>query len=144
LPYEREKIFGKNFWIQASKSYVLIKRGLNISKEKFIRYLFLHQLRCQALPGLICNLLNIFCLQKCVLQLLGFQASKAQMEECAGDKPAPKPSWGCACKISSRSVQGLGFLLAFHIPTDIQKNICTPIFINLEDKRLHNVYEDIR
>jgi len=55
------------------------------------------------------------------LQLLGFQAPQAQMEEGAGIKHAPKLSlarWGCACKILSRSVQGFGFPLDFHIPTD--------------------------
>jgi len=43
--------------------------------------------------------------------------------EGAGVKPVPKPSLdrkGCACKISSRSVQGFGFPLALHIPTDGQ------------------------
>jgi len=71
----------------------------------------------------------LFC-KKCVLQLIGFQApqAQAQAEEGVGVKLAPKPSlgtWGCACKISSRS-------LALHIPTDEQTNICTPIFIYIE------------
>jgi len=55
------------------------------------------------------------------------QAPQAQSEEGAGAKPAPKPSldsWGCACKISLRSVQGFGFLFALHIPTDRQTNKC--------------------
>jgi len=45
--------------------------------------------------------------------------------EGAGIKPGPKPSsdrWGCVCKISSRLVQGFGFPLALHIPTDGQTN----------------------
>jgi len=37
--------------------------------------------------------------------------------------------WGCVCKISSRLVQGFGFPLALHIPTDRQTNICMPIYI---------------
>jgi len=40
-----------------------------------------------------------------------------------------KDRWGCACKISLRLVQGFGFPLALHIPTDIQTNICMPIYI---------------
>jgi len=31
-------------------------------------------------------------------------------------------------------VQGFGFPLALHIPTDRQTNICTPIFIYIEDR----------
>jgi len=49
--------------------------------------------------------------QKCVLQLLGFQASIAQTEK-GGIKVTPKPfldRWGCACKISLRSCRGLDF-----------------------------------
>jgi len=48
-----------------------------------------------------------------------------------GVKPAPKPSldrWGCACKISSRSVQGFGFQLALHIPTDHKQTSVSPFF----------------
>jgi len=44
-----------------------------------------------------------------------------------GFKRAPKPSldrWGCACKISSRSMQGFGFPLALHTPTDRQTSVC--------------------
>jgi len=42
-------------------------------------------------------------------------------------KPVPKPSLErcrSVYKISSRSVQGFGFPLALHIPTDKQTNIC--------------------
>jgi len=49
---------------------------------------------------------------------------KVKME--AGVKPAPKPSldrWESVCKISTRLVQGLGFPLALHIPTDRQTNL---------------------
>jgi len=45
--------------------------------------------------------------------------------EGVGVKPEPKPSldrWGCVCKIPSGSVQGFGFPLALHIPTDRQTN----------------------
>jgi len=45
--------------------------------------------------------------------------------EGAGVKTSPKPSfhrWGCAWKISSRSVQGFGFPLVLLIPTDRQTN----------------------
>jgi len=45
--------------------------------------------------------------------------------EGAGIKPGPKPSlerWECVCKTSLRSVQGFGFPLALHIPTDKQTN----------------------
>jgi len=61
----------------------------------------------------------------------------------AGIKPAPKPfldRLGCVCKISSRSVQGFGFPLALHIPTDRQTNICMPIFIyiEIEDHTIEN------
>jgi len=51
-------------------------------------------------------------------------------------KPAPKPSlnmWGCECNISSRSVQGFGFPLTLHIPTEVQTNICIPTFTDIED-----------
>jgi len=45
--------------------------------------------------------------------------------EGVGVKSGPKLSldrWGCVCKISSRTVQGFGFPLALHIPTDTQTN----------------------
>jgi len=61
--------------------------------------------------------------QKCVLQLIGFQAPQAQDGDKAGVKLAPQPSldrWGCVFKILSRSMQELGFPLALHIPTDRQ------------------------
>jgi len=96
------------------------------------------------LPGLICNLLNIFCFsnsfQKCALQLLGFQAPQAQMGEGTGDKPAPKPYldwWGCVYKILLRSVQGFGFPSALHIPTDRQTNKQTSVrpFLSIYKRR---------
>jgi len=46
--------------------------------------------------------------------------------EGAGIKPAPKPyldRWGYVSKISSRSMQGFGFPLALHIPTDKQASV---------------------
>jgi len=76
------------------------------------------------------NLLNIFCFQKCVLQLKGFQAHQAQ-----SGKPAPKPSLdrcGCSCKISLRSRQGLKLPLAFHIPTDRQTSVRPLLYICME------------
>jgi len=66
---------------------------------------------------------HLIFLKNNVLQLIGFQAPQAQVGEGVGVKPAPKLSldrWGCVCKISSRSVQGFGFPLALHIPTDRQ------------------------
>jgi len=55
----------------------------------------------------------------------------------AGVKPGPRPSfdrWGCACKISSRSVKGFGFPLALHISTDRQTSVCPFIYIyRIED-----------
>jgi len=56
-----------------------------------------------------------------------------------GVKPVPKPSldrWGCACKISSRSVQGFGFPLALHIPTDRQtdKHLYAHFYIDRKKK----------
>jgi len=56
---------------------------------------------------------------------LGFQAPQDQIEEGAGVKPAPRPSFdrkGCECKVPSRSVQGFGFPLVLYIPTDRQTN----------------------
>jgi len=51
--------------------------------------------------------------------------------------------WMCV-KISSRSVQGFGFPLALHIPTDRQTNKCTPIFVYIDAKttayRLHESF----
>jgi len=47
-----------------------------------------------------------------------------------GGQTIPKPfldRWGCACKMLPRSLQGFGFPLALHIPTDKQTNICMPI-----------------
>jgi len=47
------------------------------------------------------------------------------VEGVARVKPASKPSLGrqeCACKISSRLVQGFGFPLTLHIPTEGQTN----------------------
>jgi len=61
---------------------------------------------------------NLFCFvnscQKCILQLLMFQAPQAQIETGAGVKPGPERSldrWGYAYKISTRSIsiQGYGF-----------------------------------
>jgi len=52
--------------------------------------------------------------------------------EGAGIKPALKSSldrWGCAWKISSRSVQGFGFPLALHIPTDKQTSVHPFLYI---------------
>jgi len=72
------------------------------------------------LPGLICNLLSI--LKMCTSA--GFKP-QGPGGEGAGVKPGPKPSldrWGCVWKISSRSVQGVGFPLALHIPTDKHTN----------------------
>jgi len=67
---------------------------------------------------------------------LRFQAPQAQIGEEAGVKPAPKPSldsWRYACKISARSVQGFGFPLALHIPTDKQTSyIEDKSFLSLE------------
>jgi len=53
----------------------------------------------------------LFCngFQKCILQLLGFQAPQAQM---GGVKPAPKPSWtgGVVCaKFHQDPCWGLDF-----------------------------------
>jgi len=67
-----------------------------------------------------------------VLQLIGFQVPQAQTGEGAGVKPAPKPfldRWEYACEISSRLVQGLGFPLALHIPTDKQTSVRPFIYI---------------
>jgi len=77
-------------------------------------------------PAEILCFVNSF--QKCFLQC--FRPSRHRGQ---GVKPAPKPSldrlW-CECKISSRSVQGFGFQLALHIPTDSkQTSVYTPIFI---------------
>jgi len=85
------------------------------------------KLRYPALPGLICNLLSI--LKMCPS---GFRVSSSPGPggEWAGFKPGLKPSldrWGCACKISPRSVQGFGFPLALHIPTDRQTNKQTSV-----------------
>jgi len=43
-----------------------------------------------------------------------------------GVKPVPKiflDRWGCVCKIASRSVQGFGFPLPLHVPTDKQTSV---------------------
>jgi len=80
------------------------------------------------LPGLICNLLNIFCFensfQKCVLQLLEFQAHQAKGDMGARAKPLDQNlSWmgGDVCaKFHQDQCRGLDFTgLALHIPTDI-------------------------
>jgi len=62
------------------------------------------------------------------------------MEAGTGIKHVPKPSldrWGCACKILSRLVQGFGFPLALHIPTDGQTNkqtsVCPVSYIEKKD-----------
>jgi len=55
-----------------------------------------------------------------------FTVSSPPGPEGGGVKPGPKPSldrWGCACKISSRSVQGFGFPLALQVPTDKQTSV---------------------
>jgi len=61
-----------------------------------------------------------------------------------GGQTCTKPSldrWGCACKISSRLVQGFGFPLALHIPTDKQTNICTPNFTYIDNPKVCAVTE---
>jgi len=45
-----------------------------------------------------------------------------------GVKPAPKPTLN-RCKISSRLVQGFGFPLALHIPTDKQTSVRPFLYI---------------
>jgi len=91
------------------------------------------KLRYLVLPGLICNLLSF--LKMCPS---AFRVSSPQAQGGGGGvKPAPKPSldwWGCARKISSRSVQGFGFPLALHIPTDRQTDK-HPIFIKIDHLR---------
>jgi len=94
-------------------------------------FLLTYQLRYPVRPGLICYLLNIFCFvnsfQKCVLQY--FRALGPGVEA-AGVKTSPKPSfdrWGCTYKILSRSMQGFGFPLALHIPTDRQTDKQTSV-----------------
>jgi len=60
--------------------------------------------------------------------------------EGAGVKPGPKPSldrWGSVCKISSRSVQGFGFPLALHIPTDRQTSVHP--FLYKERRKIEDV-----
>jgi len=57
--------------------------------------------------------------------------------ERAGVKPEPKPSldrWGCVCKISTRLLQGIGFPLAIHIPTDKQTSVRPFIYIEEAEK----------
>jgi len=63
---------------------------------------------------------------------------QAQGECGGGIKPVPKPTldWcGCVCKISSRLVQGFGFPLTLHVPTDRQTNkqtsVCPFLFIEI-------------
>jgi len=49
-----------------------------------------------------------------------------------GIKPGPKPSLdrrGCVCKISSRLVQGFGFPLTLHKPTDKQTSVHPYLYI---------------
>jgi len=119
-------------WNSNSLLIILQFRGIFFYKPTLLLFNYLRYL---ALPGSICNLLNIFCFinsfQKCALQLLWFQATQAQAREGAGFKLAPKSSlnrWGCACQISLRLTQGFGFPFALYIPTDVQTNTCTNIY----------------
>jgi len=61
--------------------------------------------------------------------------------EGAGIKHAPKPSlyrWGWACKILSRSVQGFGFPLALHMPTD--EHLYAYFYVYKIDKENHHFF----
>jgi len=60
---------------------------------------------------------------------------EAQGDEVPGSKLHRNLPWagGDVCEIYlSRSMQGFGFPLAIHIPTDRQTNICMRIFIERE------------
>jgi len=72
----------KNLKIGCAFNLVKFRKWITVKENSGKRKNMKSQLRYPALPGLICNLLNILffgiSFQKCFLQLLGFQASQAQ------------------------------------------------------------------